>query len=328
MVVEENFMPKIAYIEKRFIGKSLALINKINSVITDYEAQGYKLTLRQVYYQMVARNIIENNLKSYNNLGNLINDARLMGLIDWNSIEDRTRNLQCNLHFENPQERLDMSARNYMRDHWEGQSNYCEVWVEKDALIGVVGRICQQLDVPYFSCRGYTSQSEMWVASQRLIDRQEYGQYVSIFHLGDHDPSGKDMSRDIVDRLMRFEVSDSFFEFKRLALNYDQVEAYKPPPNPAKMTDTRFENYVAEFGEECWELDALEPKIISNLIANNVLPLRNETVYESVLKKEAHEIKRLQALAQHYGSLDKNWKKVIETIEPKKKKQEKKHGKA
>lgn len=122
-------MPKIEYISKNFGADRLELIDRINGVITDYSAQGYSLTLRQVYYQMVARAIIPNNERSYKNLGNLINDARLAGLIDWNAIEDRTRNLRGNSHWTTPGSMIDSAAYSYHLDHWKGQQNYVEVWV-------------------------------------------------------------------------------------------------------------------------------------------------------------------------------------------------------
>ncbi len=257
-------MPKISYIDKSFRRDKLQLIDKINEVIRKYIAQGYSLTLRQVYYQLVARAIIENNEKSYKNVGNLISDARLAGLIDWNSIEDRTRNMRGNSHWSSPGSIINSAAYSYHLDHWEGQEHYVEVWVEKDALIGIVGQICGQLDVNFFSCRGYVSQSEMWGAAQRLKSRQDQGQNVVLLHLGDHDPSGKDMSRDIQDRLRIFEAYN--VEFHRLALNMNQIEQYNPPPNPAKLTDSRATQYIDEFGYDSWELDALEPQVISNLI--------------------------------------------------------------
>ncbi|MCB8818673.1 hypothetical protein [Desulfosporosinus shakirovi] len=256
-------MPKIEYISKSFGADRLALIDRINSVIDDYSAQGYSLTLRQVYYQMVARAIIPNNERSYKNLGTLISDARLAGAIDWNAIEDRTRNLKGKSHWTTPGNMIDSAAYSYHLDHWKGQSNYVEVWVEKDALVGIVGQICGELDVSFFSCRGYVSQSEMWGAARRLKRRQDNGQQIVLLHLGDHDPSGRDMSRDIQDRLITFETYG--IEFHRLALNMNQIEQYDPPPNPTKLTDSRATKYIDEFGHECWELDALEPHVISDL---------------------------------------------------------------
>ena len=298
-------MPKIAYIERKFKPESMALIQKINGVITDYKAQGFSLTLRQVYYQMVARAIIQNNERSYKNLGNLISDARLAGLIDWKAIEDRTRNLRGNSHWSSPGGVIDAAAYSYHRDHWSGQDSYVEVWVEKDALIGIVGQICERLDVNHFSCRGYVSQSEMWEAASRLKSRSDKGQHIVLLHLGDHDPSGKDMSRDIVDRLNTFETYG--VEFHRLALNMEQVDQYTPPPNPTKLTDSRAGGYIEEYGLECWELDALEPKVISDLIRDNVALYRDEAIYKKVVAREQEEKRLLEAVAENWDGVADNW---------------------
>lgn len=289
-------MPKIQYKEIRFRQTSLDLIRLVNEVINDYKAQGYELTLRQVYYQLVARGYIPNNERSYKNIGNLINDGRLAGLIDWYAITDRTRNLRGNSHWDTPSEVIASAKYSYLVDKWEGQPNYVEVWVEKDALVDVVGQACRPLDVPYFSCRGYTSQSEMWMAAQRFL-RQDNREQRIIIHLGDHDPSGIDMTRDIQERLDMF-GADVFV--KRVALTMEQIDFYSPPPNPAKITDSRCEKYIAQYGHESWELDALEPKVITDLIKEQVTMYRDDTLYQQVCSKERREKHELQMLCDRY----------------------------
>jgi len=301
-------MPKIEYVSKIFRSNRLELINKINNVIADYSVQGFNLTLRQVYYQMVARAIIPNNERSYKNLGNLISDARLAGLVDWNAIEDRTRYLRGNSHWLTPGSMIDSAAYSYHLDHWKGQRDYVEVWVEKDALVGIIGQICGKLDVNFFSCRGYVSQSEMWGAARRLKRRQEQGQQIVLLHLGDHDPSGKDMSRDIAERLVTFETYD--VDFHRLALNMDQIEKYGPPPNPTKLTDSRATGYIEKYGHECWELDALEPQVISNLIDIHVREYRDDKLYKTVIKQEQEERAMLEDLAENWPSIAVNWDEI------------------
>lgn len=291
-------MPKIQYKEIAFRQKSLDLIELINGVIDEYSRQGYELTLRQAYYQLVARGYIENNERSYKNIGNLINDGRLAGLIDWNSITDRTRNLRHNSHWDRPQDVIYSAKYSYLLDKWEGQPNYVEVWVEKDALVDIVGQACEPIDTPYFSCRGYTSQSEMWTAAQRFI-RQKDRDNRYIIHLGDHDPSGIDMTRDIQERLEMF-GADVFV--KRVALTMKQVKTYNPPPNPAKITDSRCGKYIDQYGEESWELDALEPQMLVNLIKNGVTALRDDEIYQAVYDREKQEKEELQKLADHYVS--------------------------
>lgn len=289
-------MPKIQYREIRFQQKSLDLIELVNQVVDEYSAQGYELTLRQVYYQLVARGYIPNNERSYKNVGSLINDGRLAGLIDWHSVTDRTRNLRKAGHWDNPADVIASARYSYNLDKWKGQPNYVEVWVEKDALVDIVGQACDPLDTPYFSCRGYTSQSEMWSAAQRFI-RQDDREKRIIIHLGDHDPSGIDMTRDIQERL---ELFGADVYVKRVALTMNQIQTYNPPPNPAKITDSRASKYIDQYGNESWELDALEPKVITDLIKKQVTMYRNDDIYRAVCDKESREKDELRMLEREY----------------------------
>lgn len=289
-------MPKIQYKEIRFQQKSLDLIELVNQVVDEYSAQGYELTLRQVYYQLVARGYIPNNERSYKNVGSLINDGRLAGLIDWHSVTDRTRNLRSESHWDTPADVIASARYSYNLDKWKGQPNYVEVWVEKDALVDIVGQACDPLDTPYFSCRGYTSQSEMWSAAQRFI-RQDDREKRIIIHLGDHDPSGIDMTRDIQERL---ELFGADVYVKRVALTMNQIQTYNPPPNPAKITDSRASKYIDQYGNESWELDALEPKVITDLIKKQVTMYRNDDIYRAVCDKESREKDELRMLEREY----------------------------
>lgn len=285
---------KKAYIYRRFNKKSSIIIDYANEIIEEYQAQGFTLTLRQLYYQFVSRNLMPNTQKDYGTLGSIINAARLAGLVDWEAIVDMTRNLRELPHWTNPRSILKDCVNWYQTDHWEGQAQKVEVWIEKDALIGVIEDVCRKWDAPYFSCRGYTSQSEMWVAAQRLLRYKERGQEPVILHLGDHDPSGKDMSRDIEDRLSLFCYES--IEVKRIALNLDQVKQYRLPPNPTKFKDSRSQDYVSSYGNECWELDALEPSVIVNLIESELLSFIDSVVWQGALDKEEEGRDKLKKL--------------------------------
>ncbi len=280
----------------RFSVKSLGLINTANEIVDEYSAQGFSLTLRQLYYQFVSRDIIENTERSYKNLGATINDGRLAGLIDWSAIEDRTRNLRANQHWDSPGQIARTCVRAYYKDHWENQSHRIEVWVEKEALSGVAEAACLPLDVPFFCCKGYTSQSEMYAAAQRLIGYDGSGHTAVIIHLGDHDPSGIDMSRDIEERLGMFTAGQDL-EFKRIALNMDQIEEYAPPPNPAKISDSRFDSYQAKFGGKSWELDALEPKVLVDMIQAEINQYRKPGRWGQVEAEQAAGQEKLRRMA-------------------------------
>lgn len=296
-------MPKIAYKEINFRDKSLELIEKVNEIVEDYSEQNYELTLRQLYYQLVARDIIPNNQRSYDNVGVLVNNGRLAGLIDWHSISDRTRNLRKLSHWESPSEIIESAAHQYRVDKWEGQENYVEVWVEKDALVEIVGKAAERWDTPYFSCRGYVSQSEMWGAAQRIsynLNRRGF-ERAYIIHLGDHDPSGIDMSRDILERLTMFseDLSDRI-ELDRIALNMPQIRHYNPPPNPAKITDSRYGAYVAQHGGKSWELDALDPRVLDSLIDNAIREHLDTSLYSERQAVEQRERDRLLDFARSW----------------------------
>ena len=130
----------------------------------------------------------------------------------------------------------------------------------------------------------------MWGAAQRFIKHARAGQGTHIIHLGDHDPSGIDMSRDIEDRIKMFMAhheygGSRYFDFTRIALNRDQIDLYNPPPNPAKSTDSRFQGYMNEHGDESWELDALEPQVLADLVRAKVDEIRDDDLYSDRQKK-------------------------------------------
>lgn len=284
------------------------IVDRSNVILDEYEAQGFVLTLRQLFYQHVARGWIPNKQKSYKRLGKIVGDARLTGLIGWDRIEDRTRRLKLLQHFSGPDDALNKLASWYHVDLWAQQAWRPEVWIEKDALAGVIEGVCQENDVPYFSCRGYTSLSEMWRAGERLKGWGQNGQKPFVIHFGDHDPSGMDMSRDIIDRLR--ETFGASFDFQRVALNMAQIEQYTPPPNPAKVTDSRYKVYLEKYGDESWELDALEPSVFRTLITERLDAIRDAKQWEKDVKEKERVRKQLQELAGDWGSVGANKKLV------------------
>jgi len=281
-----------------FQKRTLAIIDKANGIIAEY---GGGLTLRQLYYQFVARGLLPNVKKSYDDLGRVIGNARLANLISWNAIIDRGRTTNHNNHFEGPEEILTTAAETYQLDSRADQDVYVEVWIEKEALIGVIEPICRVLDVLYLACRGYYGLSAMWAAAGRFRKAEEAGKKTIVLHLGDHDPSGLDMTEDIRNRLSGFSAQT---EVERLALNIGQVELYNPPPNFAKETDTRAKDYVAEYGKEAWELDALEPKVIASLIEDAVGKYTDQDKRQARLDEQETHKQRLGYIAKHWTEFE------------------------
>jgi len=288
---------KIAYERKNLRVASLNQIHMINQVIDEYDKQGFTLTLRQLYYQFVARDYIPNTKRSYDRLGDLLNKARLAGLVDWDAIVDRTRNLQTQSSWGSVGSIIKSCANGFTLDLWEDQDYMVEVWIEKQALIGVIEAVCNELFVPYIACKGYMSQSEQWAAGRRILRRhKETGKETIIIHLGDHDPSGIDMTRDNDRRLQMF--SEWNCQVERIALNMDQVQHYNPPPNPTKMTDSRSPEYVKEYGYDCWELDALQPQVIADLIRDEVDQWRDIDKFDAREELSAKGRDKLQKIAK------------------------------
>jgi len=318
-------MSRIAYIERSFSAEHELIIAQVNALGVRYQAQGLDLTLRQAYYRLVAAGAIPNTEQSYKRVGGIINQARLAGRLDWDHIVDRTRNMRANSHWDTPADIIDSAARSYAEDKWDRQGTRVEVWVEKDALVGVLQAVCPDNDVAYFSCRGYTSQSEIWGAAQRLGEYIERGQNVVVIHLGDHDPSGIDMSRDIEDRLRMFIAQDQFgappasstddykdaylldtedvLTIERIALNMDQVLRYDPPPNPTKITDSRAGGYINRFGQSSWELDALEPQTLIDLIQDAVDSHKDPELWDEAVAAEEGQRAVLTAAARRWNDV-------------------------
>jgi hypothetical protein len=298
----------------KFRPKSVEMIRRVNAIITDYQARGFSLTLRQTFYQAVSRGWIDNTQREYKNLGNLINAARHCGLISWTAIEDRTRHLRMSDGVEQtPEEFIAGDADAFRLNYWNTQPYHVEVWVEKDALVDVLANACDPLFVPYYSCRGYTSATELWRAGQRLKRAVLEGKEPLVIHLGDHDPSGIDMTRDIRDRLLLYS-DDHLVEssIRRIALTWEQIEQYQPPPNPAKETDSRHAGYSRQYGDESWELDALDPQVLVDLITAEIAPLIDRDAWRDVQGAERSGKNFLRAIGEHAEDLreharDQGW---------------------
>jgi hypothetical protein len=299
-------MPLDAFTDYNPHAATLTVINHANDIITEYERQGFVLTLRQLYYQFVARSLLENTLREYKRLGRIICDARDGGMIDWDAIEDRTREVHTHNAWQSPSEIISDDARCYQEDLWRGRTYRPEVWIEKDALLGVIEGVCTEFRVPYFAHRGNNSQTLQYQAGRRFSEYSDQGLIPLVLHLADHDPNGIDMTRDNRERLELYARTE--IEVRRIALNIDQVRQHRPPANFAKESDRRTADYVKHFGtDECWELDALSPTVIADLIRAEIEPLIDPRKWKAAKARERLGRRQLEAVSE-------NWTKVIKLI--------------
>lgn len=294
-----------------------ARLQMINGIITEYQRQDYVLTLRQLYYQLVTRDVIPNNVKEYAKLSTLLKEGRMGGIVDWNAIEDRLRVPSQPSSFESPEQILDACISQYELPRMDGQPSYIEVWVEKDALSGVLKRVTEPFHIPILVNRGYSSVSAMHDAYKRFKAAYDNDQSVVILYLGDFDPSGVDMLRDIKSRILEFFVgehgheddgedweevarlSNFNFEVIPVALTRQQIRQYNPPPNPAKISDPRAAKFIEEHGASSWEVDALKPEVLDAILTKAIKANIDETKYKKKMAEEKKDIKKLQSLKEH-----------------------------
>ena len=280
------------------------LLVEATKIANLYKSQGHSLTLRPLYYQLVAGGVSPNSQQDYDRLGATISEARLDGDFDPYLLVDRGREAGASAHVDCKLgvNAADKEAASYLRalpywtirsDRWFGQSTHVSVWVEKDALSGVFEKPCKDLGVGLFACKGYPSHSALWEwlghlgkaadASRTPVvdDDDDDGiepvplDEAVVLYFGDHDPDGWAIPRSAESVLNRFVETYGLdvppIRFERIALNMEQIRSFNPPPFPAKISSSRYASYVDEHGTtDAWELDALRPQTLIDLIRSNV----------------------------------------------------------
>ena len=275
----------------------MTMLLTINGILEEYVEKGYTLTLRQLYYQLVSRGIIPNADKEYKKISKVLGEGRMAGIVDWESIEDRLRRPKKPYVVAGIDDAIVDAWRTYRTDLHEMQPDaYVEVWIEKDALSSIVSRVTDPYCIRLMVNRGYSSISAMYDASKRFLRHgMKQGKNCVILYFGDHDPSGKDMVRDIKERLSEMGVD---LEVRQCALNMDQIKKYNPPPDPAKITDPRAKWYIEQYGDKSWELDALRPEVLAALVTKNVESVIDVGLHERAVKSESNDRDKIWELSQ------------------------------
>lgn len=288
---------KEKFVDKSFSPENMKLLIRIDAMLTDYMSQGYRVSVRQAYYQLVKANVIENSDESYSRLVKLITNARLAGYLDWDAVEDRGRQVVDYQTWESPAQILQQATETFRIDKWADQGKHVEVMAEKAAVEGVLIPVCQEFDVPFHANKGYSSVSALYETGKRLQERRYSGKDVVVIYLGDHDPSGIHMSRDVLDRLEMF--SQSRLTVLRVALNMPQIERYDPPCQYSKEKDSRTPDYVARFGSyDCWELDSLEPRVMAGILRAAIKAQINPEKWEKAVAREDEMKDQLQSIVE------------------------------
>jgi hypothetical protein len=306
ITLAEQEVEEVRYLIADKIGKrphpeSAHLIAVIRRILEEHKQFG-KLTVRQVYYQLVSRGVIENSKSSYQKYVNHLTTGRKGGVIPWDAFEDRTR-----MFYKEPLPRYDLSnesdpqdalkswfryalnpkvSTEYDLSRWKDQPYYVELWVEKDALAGFLSPLCERLGVGLVVSRGYTSYTFKQEAIQRFTKclTDGSGKVPVLLYLGDLDPSGYDIFRCLNEEIDVAVV-------KRIGLHPQDVNQFSLIPNPIKDTDTRtkgFKNLYPELRDNVYELDALPPGELMDRARENILKYFDEDIHEENEKEARH----------------------------------------
>jgi hypothetical protein len=267
------------------VSKRAMIVAAAADVIKEYTT---RLTVRQVYYRLVSKHLIENKTNEYKAVVNALTWARKNGKIRYQDIEDRTRQfIGGDRSDDTPQEHF-AAAKHYFEKcwsyfhlpHWKGQPVYVEVWLEKQALAALFEQVTDEWHVRLAPCRGYPSLTYLWEASEHLngIEDRE----IVILYFGDFDPSGQDIPRYIEQSLTDdLGVDTSNMRFLKIAITPDQIAEYKIPPMPVKHSDSRAAKFTAEHGEDsAVELDAIDPNVLQDLIRKAISQHFDEDIAE------------------------------------------------
>ena len=234
------------------------------------------LTLRQLYYRLVSRHLFPNTINSYKRLSRIMVQARENGDVPLNCLEDRSRRvlgrgdtgyISATDFLKRRIVGLRESWKEFRMPMWVDQSNYVVVSLEKDALSRLVSDVANQYSVRTFPTRGYPSFTYVQRMASYIRNRLR-GKPTVVLYFGDFDPSGVDIERDLTERLGKYDAGD--FKVVRIALKPDQIEKYSLPPMPVKKSDVRSPSFVASYGNESVELDALDPLVLKTLVASSI----------------------------------------------------------
>lgn len=307
------------------------LYTHISNIVNDYMKKKIKLSNRQLYYRLVGKDLIPNFIEIYKRICKFLTDCRYGGYIDWDAIEDRGRVPERRSQWNTIQDLIDTAVDSYRLPRWKDQKYYIELYCEKEAMDSVLRPVADKYHIYFGYNKGYCSASTIYDIAKRVKKQIENRKIVKILYLGDHDPSGLDMIRDVETRIKEFlkiwcenyffetecENKDSEwfetdelghdgwrwffetdyingkFELIHVALTTKQIKQYHPPPNPAKFSDPRATTYISKYGEVSWELDSLEPELLMQLTEEAILQFLDVDKYNVWIKKEEKESKAL-----------------------------------
>lgn len=253
---------------------------------------GEPMTVRQVFYQATVRGLVEKAESGYAKVQTDLTIMRRTGELPYRWLADNTRWQRKPDTFDGVEAALRATAAFYRKDLWVDADSYVEIWLEKDALSGVVYPVTDLFDVPLMVARGYASLSFLHSAAEYI---NSLSVPAFIYHFGDFDPSGVNAGEKIEETLREL-APEAEINFQRVAVTPEQIDRWNLPTRPTKTTDTRSKN----FGDVSVELDAIEPNLLRLLVEVTIerhLPRHRLAVLQAAEESEREIITKLVAKA-------------------------------
>jgi hypothetical protein len=269
-------------------------VGRIRQTIKDTVKRYQPMTVRQVFYRLVVLAVIGKSEAEYKGtVVRLLTEMRLEGKIPFGWIADNTRWMRKPRTHSSVDQALKRTAEAYRRAVWDNQDVYVEVWLEKDALAGVLYDVTSEWDVPLMVTRGYPSISYLHEAAEAI---KAVNKPVYLYYFGDHDPSGLDIPRNVENRLNQF-APDAEIHFERVAVTPEQIAEWDLPTRPTKKTDTRSKRFVGE----SLEVDAIDPDTLRDLVRECIEQHVDDRALEVMQTAEESEREILEKLARKIG---------------------------
>lgn len=278
--------------------KSLELLNEVEEIIGEYD---FALTLRQIYYQLVAKQIIPNLQKHYARLSRLCVIARDSGILSEDAFVDRLREVDKPGSWRDLGDFMRTVRVAYKKDRWFNQDLYLEIWTEKDALRGVIAPVTHAYDVSLLIVRGQVSRTAIHESYERFAAKMDERKECYLYYFGDFDPSGLSIFSSLTARLKTHGNYGEEINFHRVALTPEQISDYELPQDPAKKSDPNYKRFVDEYGDNVVELDSLPPDALKKLVTERIESHIDFSELKEIEETEGKEMAVLQKFINRFN---------------------------
>jgi hypothetical protein len=281
----------VAMTATRRRGKSNQTL-KLQAAIHEIVKERAPITVRGVCYGLFVAGLIPGMDKnSTAKISRVMTEMREADVLDWRLIVDDSRVVSRSTGWRDPSQIIQAAVDGYRRDHWQGQPFRVEVWSEKATVHGVLAPVLRDFGVTFRPLKGFGSHTALRQAAEDSFDVAP-GQEAVALYLGDFDPSGIHMSMvDIPQQLQRY---GSEWEFRRIAITEADTRGLPSFPAATKKDDARHRWYVDRFGQDCWELDAMDPVALRARVREQIRSYLNLPAWEHSIKIESVETESMR----------------------------------